>query len=117
VECRFRNGCSTRVFAEADGELLGGLPAELDIVPQALTLLFLPARVRESRCGGRLLSRGRRGQLRLQLSQLSQYILPAARSFWSQWAGRVGIESQDVGSQLGDVPLKLRAESRASRLA
>jgi YegS/Rv2252/BmrU family lipid kinase len=42
VECRFRNGCSTRVFAEADGELLGGLPAELDIVPQALTLLVPP---------------------------------------------------------------------------
>jgi len=42
VECRFRDGSSPRIFAEADGELLGGLPVKLDIVPQALTLLIPP---------------------------------------------------------------------------
>lgn len=42
VECRPRNGSSTRVFAEADGELLGGLPVRLDIVPDAVTILIPP---------------------------------------------------------------------------
>jgi diacylglycerol kinase family enzyme len=42
VECRPRNGSSTRVFAEADGELLGNLPVRLEIVPDAVTLLIPP---------------------------------------------------------------------------
>ena len=32
-------GKAERVFVEADGELLGTLPAEISIVPDALTLL------------------------------------------------------------------------------
>jgi diacylglycerol kinase family enzyme len=31
-----------RVFAEADGELLGGLPVKIEIVPDAVTLLIPP---------------------------------------------------------------------------
>jgi diacylglycerol kinase family enzyme len=31
-----------RVFAEADGELLGGLPVRIEIVPDAVTLLIPP---------------------------------------------------------------------------
>ena len=42
VECRSRNGSSAKVFAEADGELLGDLPVQIDIVPNALTLLIPP---------------------------------------------------------------------------
>jgi len=42
VECRPRNGSSTRVHAEADGELLGDLPVRLEIVPDAVTLLIPP---------------------------------------------------------------------------
>jgi diacylglycerol kinase family enzyme len=42
VECRPGNGSSTRVFAEADGELLGGLPVRLEIVPDAVTILVPP---------------------------------------------------------------------------
>jgi YegS/Rv2252/BmrU family lipid kinase len=42
VECRAASGSSTRVFAEADGELLGDLPVRLEIVPQAVTLLIPP---------------------------------------------------------------------------
>jgi diacylglycerol kinase family enzyme len=42
VECRPRNGSSTRVFAEADGELLGDLPVRIEIVPDAVTLLIPP---------------------------------------------------------------------------
>jgi diacylglycerol kinase family enzyme len=42
VECRPRNGSLTRVFAEADGELLGDLPVRLEIVPDAVTLLIPP---------------------------------------------------------------------------
>lgn len=42
VECRPRPGSLTRVFAEADGELLGGLPVRLEIVPDAVTLLIPP---------------------------------------------------------------------------
>jgi diacylglycerol kinase family enzyme len=44
VECRACNGSSARVFAEADGEVLGVLPVKIEIVPQALTLL-IPANV------------------------------------------------------------------------
>jgi YegS/Rv2252/BmrU family lipid kinase len=40
VECRALNGSSQRVFAEADGELLGSLPVKIEIVPQAITLLI-----------------------------------------------------------------------------
>jgi YegS/Rv2252/BmrU family lipid kinase len=45
VECRLRKGSSPRVFAEADGELLGDLPVRIDIVPHAVTLL-IPAGAR-----------------------------------------------------------------------
>lgn len=39
VECRPRNGSSVRLFAEADGEVLGSLPVRLEVVRDALTLL------------------------------------------------------------------------------
>ncbi len=42
VECRLLNGSSQRVYAEADGELLGGLPVRMEIVPDAVTLLIPP---------------------------------------------------------------------------
>jgi YegS/Rv2252/BmrU family lipid kinase len=42
VECRPPNGSMMRVFAEADGELLGGLPVKIEIVPDAVTLLIPP---------------------------------------------------------------------------
>lgn len=42
VECRPRNRSRTRVFAEADGELLGHLPVRIEIVPHALNLLIPP---------------------------------------------------------------------------
>jgi diacylglycerol kinase family enzyme len=42
AECRPLNGASVRVFAEADGELLGHLPVRIDIVRDALTLLVPP---------------------------------------------------------------------------
>jgi len=42
VECRTQNGSQTRVLVEADGELLGCLPARIEIVPEALTLLIPP---------------------------------------------------------------------------
>lgn len=42
VECRPRNGSSTRVFAEADGELLGDLPVRLEIVHDAVSILIPP---------------------------------------------------------------------------
>jgi diacylglycerol kinase (ATP) len=40
VECRLRPDSATRIFAEADGELLGDLPVRLEIVPQAVNLLI-----------------------------------------------------------------------------
>ena len=40
VVCRPRNRSKTQVFAEADGELLGNLPAKLEIVPEAVRLLI-----------------------------------------------------------------------------
>ncbi len=40
VECRPHNGSRTKIFAEADGEVLGDLPVKLEIVPQAVTLLI-----------------------------------------------------------------------------
>jgi diacylglycerol kinase family enzyme len=42
VECRVPEGSKTRVFVEADGELLGALPVRMEIVPQALMLLIPP---------------------------------------------------------------------------
>jgi diacylglycerol kinase family enzyme len=40
VECRPRNRSRTRVFAEADGEVLGHLPVKLEIVAQGVHLLI-----------------------------------------------------------------------------
>jgi YegS/Rv2252/BmrU family lipid kinase len=40
VECRVRDESQARVLVEADGELLGSLPARIEIVPEALTLLI-----------------------------------------------------------------------------
>jgi diacylglycerol kinase (ATP) len=45
VECEAGDGSEGRVFAEADGELLGCLPVRMEIVPDALTLL-IPNRAR-----------------------------------------------------------------------
>jgi diacylglycerol kinase family enzyme len=42
VECLPCDGSSLRVFAEADGELLGSLPVRIEIVPDAVTLLIPP---------------------------------------------------------------------------
>lgn len=44
VECRARKDSQARVFVEADGEFLGGLPARIEMVPDALTLL-VPAKL------------------------------------------------------------------------
>lgn len=40
VECRAHNGSAERLLVEADGELLGSLPARIEVVPDALTLLM-----------------------------------------------------------------------------
>jgi diacylglycerol kinase (ATP) len=40
VECSAMNGSAERVLVEADGELLGSLPARIELVPDALTLLI-----------------------------------------------------------------------------
>lgn len=40
VECRTIPGSKAKLFVEADGELLGGLPVKIEIVPDALTLLM-----------------------------------------------------------------------------
>jgi len=45
VECRACDGSQPRVYVEADGELLGGLPVRIEIAPQSLTLL-IPANAR-----------------------------------------------------------------------
>jgi len=39
VECSAPNGSADKVLVEADGEMLGRLPARIEIVPDALTLL------------------------------------------------------------------------------
>jgi diacylglycerol kinase family enzyme len=41
VACRSRDsaGSDVRIFVEADGELLGTLPVEISVVPDAVTLL------------------------------------------------------------------------------
>jgi diacylglycerol kinase family enzyme len=40
--CRPRNRSKKPIFAEADGELMGNLPATLEIVPEAVYLLIPP---------------------------------------------------------------------------
>jgi diacylglycerol kinase family enzyme len=40
VECSDLEGAAAPTFVEADGELLGRLPARIEVVPQALTLLI-----------------------------------------------------------------------------
>lgn len=40
LQCRPLDGATCRIHAEADGELLGALPARLSIVPDAVTLLM-----------------------------------------------------------------------------
>jgi diacylglycerol kinase (ATP) len=42
VECRSYNGSRETLFVEADGEVLGTLPARLDVVPETLNLLVPP---------------------------------------------------------------------------
>ena len=43
VMCRYSTATNSNIYVEADGELLGTLPAEITVVPNALTLLA-PAR-------------------------------------------------------------------------
>ncbi len=53
IQCTALNGANAadrklnagRIYSEADGELLGGLPIRLSIVPRAFTLLMNPKRV------------------------------------------------------------------------
>jgi YegS/Rv2252/BmrU family lipid kinase len=40
VECQTRNGSKKTIYVEADGEVLGSLPARMDVAPQTLTLLI-----------------------------------------------------------------------------
>jgi len=40
VDCRPRNGSKDTLYVEADGEVLGHLPAKMETVPDALTLLI-----------------------------------------------------------------------------
>jgi YegS/Rv2252/BmrU family lipid kinase len=42
IECHPRNGSKESLFVEADGEVLGMLPARLEVVPHSLTLLVPP---------------------------------------------------------------------------
>jgi diacylglycerol kinase family enzyme len=42
VECRLVNGSKTKVFVEADGEVLGALPARIELARETLTLLVPP---------------------------------------------------------------------------
>lgn len=42
VECRTRNGSRATVYVEADGEVLGKLPARIEVATQTLTLLIPP---------------------------------------------------------------------------
>jgi YegS/Rv2252/BmrU family lipid kinase len=42
VDCRARNGSKIPIYVEADGEVLGALPARMEIAPQMLTLLVPP---------------------------------------------------------------------------
>jgi YegS/Rv2252/BmrU family lipid kinase len=47
VECRLPAGAANRTYVEADGELLGTLPAKVEIVPGAVNLLMPPASSRK----------------------------------------------------------------------
>jgi diacylglycerol kinase (ATP) len=42
VDCRNRNGSKRTIYVEADGEVLGTLPARMDVANQTLTLLIPP---------------------------------------------------------------------------
>lgn len=42
VECMPKNGSTSQVFVEADGEVLGHLPAKIEVASQMLTLLIPP---------------------------------------------------------------------------
>ncbi len=42
VDCRPQNGSKANVFVEADGEVLGGLPARIELAQEKLTLLVPP---------------------------------------------------------------------------
>ena len=42
VECRPLNGSNANVFVEADGEVLGSLPARMELAREKLTLLVPP---------------------------------------------------------------------------
>jgi len=42
VDCRTRNGSKKTIYVEADGEVLGALPARIEIANQTLTLLIPP---------------------------------------------------------------------------
>jgi diacylglycerol kinase (ATP) len=42
IECRLRKGSKEELFVEADGEVLGMLPAKLEVVPHSLMLLVPP---------------------------------------------------------------------------
>ena len=42
VQCHARNGSKKTIYVEADGEVLGSLPARMEIAPQTLTLLIPP---------------------------------------------------------------------------
>jgi YegS/Rv2252/BmrU family lipid kinase len=46
VECDSSHASSVRILVEADGELLGTVPARIEVVPDALTLLFPGERAR-----------------------------------------------------------------------
>ncbi len=41
VECSVKNGSSETIYVEADGEVLGTLPARIEVAPQPLTLTLL----------------------------------------------------------------------------
>jgi diacylglycerol kinase (ATP) len=42
VDCRTRNGSKKQIFVEADGEVLGSLPARMEVSTEKLTLLVPP---------------------------------------------------------------------------
>ena len=42
VECLPRKGSRSRIYVEADGELLGQLPARIEVAAETLTLLIPP---------------------------------------------------------------------------
>ena len=45
VTCRHRNGSAAPIYVEADGEVLGTIPARIEVAPQKVTLL-IPAHAR-----------------------------------------------------------------------